>query len=570
MSLESGDIYIDALVGGSWKTKPGTGAVLTYNFMNTAPTDVPDGDVTGFAVLTAVQQDGVKKALATWAAVANVSFFGFSGSGDIQFGTSNQGTDSGGFAYMSRGPGDPAYVFTNNVSDVNFSFGDGGYGLMTIIHEIGHALGLKHPGDYNAGGAVAKGPFLPEDYDNTDYTLMSYNDGYAFYALGKYAATPMMLDIQAVQYLYGANMTYHAFADTYRVTTSTAPMCIWDAGGTDTLDFSGCSGKTVIDLNEASFSSTGGDNYNVSIAYNVVIERAIAGNGGSVIITNEEGNTIIGGTGDDLVYLGGGDDVVTGGGGKDTAVFYSDYSDYLLSGTTASLKVVGDGTDMLNGIKELKFDDRTIDLSGYVAVRAGTSLKDVITAGAGNELVTGGAGLDVEKFGGARANYTVKADGGAFTVTDLAGNGGKDLLGGIERLQFADGSGVALDIDGAAGQTYRLYQAAFNRKPDAGGVGFWLDQLDHGLTLLKMAQFFLDSPESVRTYGALDNTAFVKVMYQNVLHRAPDAEGLKFYLDGFDAGAFTRAQALQGFSESAENQAAVIGSITNGVEYTIV
>ena len=85
-----------------------------------------------------------------------------------------------------------------------------------------------------------------------------------------------------------------------------------------------------------------------------------------------------------------------------------------------------------------------------------------------------------------------------------------------------------------------------------------------------MAQFFLDSPESVRTYGALTDTAFVNVMYANVLHRAPDQDGLKFYLDGFGSGAFTRAEVLQGFSESPENQIAVIGSITNGVEYTIV
>jgi hypothetical protein len=569
MSLVSGDITIDALVGGSWKTKPGTSAVLTYSYMTQTPSDVPDGDVAGFLPLTLGQQGGVEKALATWAAVANLTFIKFGSSGNIQFGTSDQSDQSGGFAYMSNAPGEDAYVFTNNVSNANFSFADGGYGLMTMIHEIGHTLGLKHPGDYDATGSSAEGPFLPDDDDNTDYTLMSYNDGYSTSMFGKYAATPMLYDIQAIQYLYGANTSYHVFADTYRVTGNTAPMCIWDAGGTDTLDFSGCSGKTVIDLNEGGFSSTGNDNYNVSIAYNVVIERAIAGNGGSTIITNEEGNTILGGSGDDLVFLGYGDDTFTGGGGKDSAVFYYDYADYLLTGTNANLKVAGDGNDVLNGVRELEFDDRTIDLSGYVAVRGGTSGKDVITAGAGNELVTGGDGVDVEKFGGARANYTVKADGGAYVVTDLAGNGGKDLLGGIERLQFADGKGVALDIDGAAGQTYRLYQAAFNRTPDLGGVGFWLNELDSGLTLLKMAQFFLDSPESVRNYGTLDNTAFVTLMYANVLHRAPDADGLKFYLDGFNNGN-TRAQVLQGFSESPENQAAVIGSITNGVEYTIV
>lgn len=190
----------------------------------------------------------------------------------------------------------------------------------------------------------------------------------------------------------------------------------------------------------------------------------------------------------------------------------------------------------------------------------------MLTAAAGGELVSGG-GLDVMKFGGARVDYGIVASGAEFNVLDAVGKGGFDLLSGVERLLFADGRAVALDTGAAAGQTYRLYPAAFNRKPDPGGVGFWLDQLDHGLGLTKMAQFFLDSPESVRSYGALDDAAFVQLMYANVLHRAPDASGMAFYLEGFGVGSFTRAEVLRGFSESAENKVAVIGAITNGIDY---
>jgi serralysin len=127
---------------------------------------------------------------------------------------------------------------------------------------------------------------------------------------------------------------------------------------------------------------------------------------------------------------------------------------------------------------------------------------------------------------------------------------------------------VALDIGGAAGQTYRLYQAAFNRTPDKGGFSFWLDKMDDGLDLVAMTQFFLTSAENVAKYGALTDTQFVQQMYANVLHREPDAGGLAFHLGNLSAGV-TRAVTLADFSESPENQAAVIGAISNGINYTV-
>ncbi|MFS2002608.1 DUF4214 domain-containing protein [Duganella sp. CT11-25] len=570
MSLTTGDNTIDALVGSSWNTKAGKSVALTYSFMSQLPDVAKLASKTGFLPMTATQEAGAEKAMALWAAVANVTFTEVASGGQIQFGTNNQGTASSGSAYLPDGRGNPVYLFINNVASANSSFADGGYGLETMLHEIGHTLGLKHPGDYDATGATTNGPFLPKDSDVRSNTIMSYNNDASFDLLRKYGDTPMLYDIQAMQYLYGANMTYHTGDDVYKFTDKSAPQCIWDAGGSDTLDFSACTGFTRIDLNSGYLSTTAPGYDNVSIAYHATIERAVAGNGGSAIYANDAGNMLQGGIGADSFHQGAGNDTVIGGGGSDTVFFTHNYADYLFTGNLNTLTVTGEGTDLLTGISKLQFADRAITLGIYAAVQTGTGGNDVLTAVAGSELVTGGAGLDVEKFGGTRANYSVKANGAEFSVLDMSGNGGTDLLSGVERLQFADGSAVALDIGGAAGQTYRLYQAAFNRKPDAGGVGFWLDQLDHGLSLLKMAQFFLDSPESVSNYGKLDNTAFVDLMYQNVLHRAPDASGLKFYLDGFDAGTFTRAQVLQGFSESSENQAAVIGSITNGVEYTIV
>lgn len=569
MAMTTGINAIDALLHSSWATTPDTAVALTYSFLTAPPADASTDDAKGFKPMNAAQQAAVKVALGTWAAVANVTFTQVGSGGDIQVGTNNQGDESGAYAYLPTGWGS-TYMYTNNQDSYNNSFADGDYGRAVLIHEFGHTLGLKHPGDYDSTGNEVDGPFLSAETDSMDYTVMSYNTGEGFRLNGNYGITPMMFDILAIQYMYGANMTYHTGADTYRFGTDAALQCIWDAGGTDTLDLSACTGYTVVNLNEFGFSSTASGYYNISIAAGVTIERAIAGSGGSLIVGNDAGNVIMGGAGSDWVSQGKGSDTISGGGGSDTVAYNMRFGDYALSGTKPALTVTGEGVDILNQISKLSFSDRAVDLSSYGTFHGATAGADAFIAGIGSELFSGGAGTDTIAYNGARSNFTVSGSGGSFTVSDKTGAGGVDLVGGVERLFFSDGSGVALDIDGFAGKTYRMYQAAFNRTPDTGGVGFWLGALDRGLSLGSMAQYFLDSPESARTYGALDNTQFVTLMYANVLHRLPDAQGLDFYLHALADGSFTRAQVLGGFSESPENQAAVVGMITNGVEFTIV
>lgn len=211
--------------------------------------------------------------------------------------------------------------------------------------------------------------------------------------------------------------------------------------------------------------------------------------------------------------------------------------------------------------------------SGSSDLLHGTAGSDVIDAKGGNDVIfasahgdaiDGGTGIDTVVFTGAAAGYFISEGEGGWAVEGAAS---ADFLAGVERLQFDDVH-VALDISGDAGEAYRLYRAAFDRAPDLPGLGFQMKALDDGWGISAIARNFIDSPEFQATYGALDDTQFVTQLYANVLDRAPDAAGLAYHLARLGNGV-ARADILVGFSESPENQAAVIGSIAHGMEYSV-
>jgi hypothetical protein len=143
-----------------------------------------------------------------------------------------------------------------------------------------------------------------------------------------------------------------------------------------------------------------------------------------------------------------------------------------------------------------------------------------------------------------------------------------DTLADIERLKFAD-TAIAYDTSGVGGQTYRVYKAAFNRTPDLGGLGFWISGMDGGVSLNGVAQGFVNSAEFKSVYGASPTKAqIVTRFYDNVLGRAADSGGYNYWLGILDSGQASVAGLLASFSESPENQAAVIGVIGNGIPYT--
>jgi hypothetical protein len=192
----------------------------------------------------------------------------------------------------------------------------------------------------------------------------------------------------------------------------------------------------------------------------------------------------------------------------------------------------------------------------------GNSGNDRLEGYGGNDTINGGGGTDTAVFAGSHSSYSITQTSTGLTVSGVDGT---DHLTSVERLQFDDGD-VAFDLNATAGEAYRLYQAAFGRVPDVGGLGYQINDLDTRFSLEQVASNFIASPEFQSTYGNVDNTQFLTLLYNNVLHRAPDTGGLQFHLAEMAAGQ-SRAVELIHFSESPENQANVIGAIGNGIFY---
>ncbi len=187
-----------------------------------------------------------------------------------------------------------------------------------------------------------------------------------------------------------------------------------------------------------------------------------------------------------------------------------------------------------------------------------------LAPGAGDDRIEGSTAIDTLAYEGRRAEYTIVNR--VVTDSQTARNG-SDTLGSVERLHFSDGN-IALDTAGAAGQAFRLYQAAFDRAPDEAGAGFWIRALDQGQSLVSVAAGFIASPEFKSVFGgATGNGQLVEQLYQHILHRAGDSAGIAFWTRALDEGRSTLPEVLVGFSESTENVAALTGVLQGGVAY---
>jgi hypothetical protein len=387
MIASSGVNAIDALASSSWNPNPHTAASITYSFLTQPPPDATAEDAMGFMPLTSAQMQATRDSLAKWAAVANISFVEVADSGQIQLGTNDQQAGrSSGYSYLpTSAPGSTVGTYLNNQDPDNSIHTPGSYGTTVLVHELGHAIGLKHPGNYNGTSGTEDPPFLPAATDNTDYSIMSYVDGKSYAIDRQNPIGPMLYDILAAQYLYGANTHWHTGNDTYTFANFAAPQCIWDAGGINTFDFSGCTGNAIINLHAGSFSETSPGLNNVSIAFDVLIQGAIGGSGNDAIFGNDGNDNINGGAGDDAITLGNGANVVDGGTGTDTVSFSGKFSDYTIAKITAGFtvqnKAVPGNVDTIKGVEFFRFLDvnlatQSIGVGGNTAPTVAHALLD--------------------------------------------------------------------------------------------------------------------------------------------------------------------------------------------------
>jgi hypothetical protein len=201
---------------------------------------------------------------------------------------------------------------------------------------------------------------------------------------------------------------------------------------------------------------------------------------------------------------------------------------------------------------------------------------DIFEGGEGNDTLEGGAGRDTSLYAGGRLTYAIARNGAQAEVVDtrpqVGGfqHDGSDLLFGVERLRFVDVS-VALDLDGAAGQSAKLLGAVFGRQfaQDRELMGIALSLFDSGMSYLQVADFAVHSGFFAARAGSHDDATFVNHVFTNVVGRGPFPQELAFYTGLLAIGAETQASLAIAAAETPLNQQNIdfVGLQQTGIEY---
>lgn len=414
----------------------------------TAPADLPSSTAfSGYTNFTAAEITAFEDQLAYIETLINIDFVEVTGQADPTMNVGNVSLPGatagfGGFGFSVSIPGGGTPVLTDYDNFVVF---DNTLALENqinlLIHELGHALGLKHPFDGN--------PNLPAAFDNNKYSVMSYN---ANPDTGAFGDGYLAWDIAALQQRWGANLDTATGNDSYTGPRNSTIDVIWDAGGTDTLDASAKTTAVILDLNEGAFSRFGSHD-DVQIAYGAVIENATGGTQADIIIGNDGDNTLSGGGGNDEIEGGIGADVINGGGGTGDIARYDDLSTaYTVTsqgGGVYSITGSTDGGDTLENIEQVAFSDGVFDIASLVSGGL-----NIITGSTGNDRLNGTANAD--EISGLEGNDTLRGFEGNDVLLGGAGNDrlvgteGDDILRGDTGEDRMFGGGRSDIMDGGA------------------------------------------------------------------------------------------------------------------------
>lgn len=450
----TGNIYTDSVLSGTkWATSQ-----LTFSFPTSASyygNSYGKGEPSNnFEAFNPAQQTATRAVLKHYSSVINVKFTEVTETskqhGDLRYAETDKVTTAWAYYPSTSAAGGDAWF--NNSSNWYDSPTKGNYGYFTIIHETGHAMGLKHT--FEARGSF---PTMPSDHDSIEYSVMSYNSyvgstkGYYTNEQWSYPQSLMMYDIAALQNLYGANYNTNSGNTVYSWNPQTGEMYIngagqgapggnhvfltvWDGGGSDTYDFSNYATDLNVNLQPGSWSTIsqtqlanlGDGHYAAGNIANALlyknnpaslIENVIGGSGNDKLVGNASNNSFKGGAGNDTI---------DGLGGVNTAIFSGNASDYSLkqngdgSWTVTDLRAgAPDGADQLKNIQYFKFQDINVGTNTTANANANTAAPDATNDSYTTAFNTK---LVVSPASGVLANDT-DADGNKLTTTLGSGPG---------------------------------------------------------------------------------------------------------------------------------------------------